>query len=309
VYLQSLVLILCILYSSVFVFGKLALNYSPPFFLTAARMLLAGLLLLAYQYGTNRHAFKLKKEQWLPILVIAVMGVYLTNVLEFWGLQFMVSGKACFLCSFCPIATAILSCLWFNEKITTIKWIGLSLGVIGFLPLLISPAETEDLSGTFFFLSYAELAVLGSTLSTAAGWLAMRHAVKDSRLSPFMANGVSMVIGGMLSLIHSFISEPWSPTPITDFWPFLQWFLILTVVSNLICYNLHAVLLRSFTATYLAFVGLSQPFLTALLGWLFLDEILSSYFWISVLIVTVGLYLFYQQELREKEPPPPSYAD
>jgi len=305
VYLQGLVLLLCILYGSVFVFGKLTLETAPPLFVTATRMVLAGSLLLAYQYCFDRKNFFITKEHRLPILIIAVMGVYLTNALEFWGLQFIEAGKACFLYSFTPIATALLSYVWFSEKITPKKWLGLAIGIIGFIPLLLEPSSaSEEKTGSLWFLSFAEMALLTAAITTSIGWLAMREVIKNRGSSPVMANGISMVLGGALAFIHSVISEPWNPTPITDFWTFLQWFLILTLVSNLISYNLHAMLLRTFSATYLSFAGLSQPFFAAFLGWLFLEEIMSSYFWFSVIAVTLGLYLYYQDELKFKDTPP-----
>jgi drug/metabolite transporter (DMT)-like permease len=297
VYLQFLVLLLCALYGSVFTFGKLALEYAPPLFITGSRMLLAGFLLLGYQFCFNRAEFRLQKQDWLPIFMIALTGVYLTNALEFWGLQFMETGKACFLYSFCPVATALMSYVWFKEKITTAKWIGLTIAVIGFIPILISD-DLSDFTFTLFFLSLAEAALLGAAVATSLGWLTMREIVKKRNFSAVMANGASMIIGGALALGHSWMVEPWDPFPVSNLQSFLPWFLCLTLVSNLICYNLHAYLLRSFTATYISFAGLSQPFFTALFGFLFLDEILSPYFWASAVPVTVGLYIYYQQELK-----------
>lgn len=297
-YLQGLVLLLCALYGSVFTIGKLTLEYSSPLFITGARMILAGFLLLAYQFYFNRSTFTFKKEHVLPLFVIAITGVYLTNALEFWGLQYMETGKACFLYSFCPIATALISYAWFSEKITLQKWVGLSLGILGFVPLLIGHTSLEDNTPQFLFLSYAELALLAAAVATSVGWITMRKMVKDQGCSPVIANGGSMLIGGIMALGHSRITEPWAPIPVSDFWGFLPSFLGLTLVSNLISYNLHAALLRSFTATYISFAGLSQPFFAALFGWVFLSEILSSYFWWSAIAVTLGLYIYYQQELK-----------
>lgn len=297
-YLQGLVFLLCALYGSVFIFGKLTLEYAPPFFVTGTRMILAGTLLLIYQALFNRKALVLKKEHLLPLFVIGLTGVYLTNVLEFWGLQYLEAGRACFLYSFSPIATAVLSYIWLSEKITFQKLIGLFIGIAGFMPLFIGPDSIEDNSGKFWIFTYAELTILGAAIATSIGWLTMRLTVQKKRYSPVMANAVSMLIGGVFSLIHSFHSETWDPFPVTDWGPFLQWFLALTLVSNLICYNLHSVLLKSFTATYISFAGLTQPFFAAFFGWLFLDEVLTAYFWISIFAVTMGLYIYYQDELR-----------
>jgi drug/metabolite transporter (DMT)-like permease len=303
VYLQFLVLLLCMLYGSVFTFGKLALEYTSPLFITGSRMVVAGFLLLTYQCCFNRAALKIKKQHLLPIFIVALTGVYLTNALEFWGLQFMETGKACFLYSFCPVATALLSYAWFAEKITTQKWMGLIIAIAGFVPILVGHTSLEDTTPNFLFLSLAEMSLLAAAVATSIGWLAMRELVMNQSFSPVTANGISMWIGGLISLGHSWMIEPWDPIPVTDFWGFLPWFLCLTVVSNLICYNLHAMLLRLFTATYISLAGLSQPFFAALLGWLFLNESLSLYFWCSAIAVSIGLYIYYQEELKMGQAP------
>lgn len=297
---HGLVALLCVLYGSVFVFGKLTLEYAPPLFVTAARMILAGALLLFFQFYFHRDHFHFKTQHIRPVFLIALTNIYLTNALEFWGLQFMEAGKACFIYSFSPIATALLSYICFKERITSIKWLGLFIGVLGFVPILIVHSNSENASGgSILFLSYSELAILGATITSSIGWIMMRHMVKKLDYPSMMANGSSMLLGGFFALIHSVITENWDPTPIEDFWPFIQWFLILTLISNLISYNLHAFLLKKYTATYLSFAGLSQPFFAAIIAWLILGEVESVYFWLSFIIVSIGLYIYYQEDLRE----------
>lgn len=298
--LQFLVLLLCALYGSVFTLGKLTLEYSSPLFITGARMLLAAVILLAYQYFFNRKHFSFKKQHLFPAFIIGLTNVYLTNAFEFWGLQYMDSGKACFIYSFSPIATALMSYFWFSEKITLHKWLGLLIGILGFVPILMANSNAaEDSSGYVMFLSFAELALLGAAVFNAVGWMTMRVMVKDQGCTGVMANSVSMLLGGVMSLVNSWFMDDWNPVPVSNFWPFIQYFLILTLVSNIICYNLNAYLLRHFTATYLSFTGLSQPLFAALFGFIFLQEVVSEYFWISVAAVSVGLFIYYRQELRQ----------
>lgn len=296
--LQFLVLLLCALYGLVFTLGKITLEYSSPLFITGSRMLLAAIVLLAFQFTFHRNKFTFKKQFLLPAFIIGISGVYLCNAFEFWGLQFMEASKACFIYSFSPIATAILSYFWFSEKITPVKWIGLFIGIIGFLPSLIMHSNTEDKSGVIGFLSFAEIAIILAAIASSIGWIAMRVMVKEQRCSFIMANASSMLIGGILALLHSWMVESWHPLPIVDFIPFLKSFIALTLVSNIICYNLNALLLRTFTATYLSFAGLTQPFFAAIFGWILLNEVMSIYFWISVLTVTFGLYIYYKEEFR-----------
>lgn len=298
-YYQSLVFLLCALYGSVFTIGKITLEYSSPLFITGSRMLLAGVLLLLFQFFFHRPQCYVKKNHILPMCIIGLTNVYLANALEFWGLQFMESGKTCFLYSFAPIATALLSYFWFSEKITWLKCLGLTIGVLGFIPVLIARESTEDFSGRLGFFSYAELAVLGAALCTAIGWMTMRVMVKNQNYSPIMANATSMCVGGAFALVHSLFAEVWLPIPVTDFSEFIGPFLLLMLISNIIAYNLNSYLLKHFTATYMSLTGLTQPVFAAIFGYIFLQEVMHEYFWISILAVMLGLYIYYQQELKQ----------
>jgi drug/metabolite transporter (DMT)-like permease len=296
---QLLVLLLCCLYGSVFSVAKLALEQAPPLFITGTRMLLAGCLLLAYQYYKYPKTVVLRKAHLLPIFIVGFSGVYLTNALEFWGLQFMEAGKACFIYSFSPIATAILSYFFFAEKISFKKWVGLIMGILGFVPIFLAQESITDDSAKLGFFSYAEIALLLAAIATAVGWIVMRSMVKKHAISAILGNGYTMLVGGAIALTHSFISETWDPTPVIAWWPFIAYFVALTIISNLIAYNLHAHLLKTFTASYLSFAGLSQPFFAAAFGWIFLGEIMPVEFWMSLFAVIVGIYLYYQEELRQ----------
>lgn len=296
---QLSVLLLCCLYGSVFSLAKLALYQAPPLFITGTRMLLAGFILLAYQYYKHPQSVVLRKAHLLPIFIVGFSGVYLTNALEFWGLQFMEAGKACFIYSFSPIASAILSYFFFSEKITFKKWVGLGIGTLGFIPIFLAQESIEDNSARLGFFSYAEIAILLAAIATAVGWIVMRTMIRKHAFSAILGNSYTMLVGGAIALLHSFISENWDPTPVVGWWPFIGYFVALTLISNLIAYNLHAHLLKTFTASYLSFAGLSMPSFAAAFGWIFLGEVMPIEFWMSLFAVIVGIYLYYQEELRQ----------
>jgi len=148
------------------------------------------------------------------------------------------------------------------------------------------------------FLSLPELAVMVAAVASSYGWILLRKLVTDKGYASFTANGYSMVVGGLLALIHSRLVEPWDPVPVTEVAPFITCTLVLIVVSNVFAYNMYGWLLRRFTATFMSFAGFSTPLITALFGWLFLDEVITRAFFISAAVVFAGLLIFYQEELR-----------
>ena len=239
----------------------MALQYSPPIFLTGFRMALAGVLIMSYLLIAKRTSLKINRKQLLSLSVLAFFSIYLTNVLEFWGLQYLTAAKTCFLYSLSPFFAALFSYLHFKEKMNSRKWLGLLIGFVGFMPVLLSQSGSEELWTAFSFFSWPTLAVMGAALCSVYGWVLLRLLVKDSEVSPAMANATSMLIGGAMALFHSFFVDSWNPLPvaIVNLTPFLKSTLALTVISNLICYNLYGYLLKRYTATLPLFRGSLKP--------------------------------------------------
>ena len=79
---------------------------------------------------------------------------------------------------------------------------------------------------------------------------------------------------------------------------FIQYTALMIVVANIAAYNLYGHLLHIYSPTLLSFFGFTTPLFTAVYGFIFLNEPISMAFIVSVGIVSLGLYLFYQDELR-----------
>lgn len=293
-----LVLVLYGLFASVFTIAKTGLQYAQPLFFVGSRMMLAGIILLAYQYFSQPEKFKLKKCHFWQIFRLAAFNIYLTNVFEFWGLKYLTSFKTCFIYSLSPFLSALLSYFIFSEKMTGKKWIGLIVGFIGLAPIFLNETTSEELAGHFGLFSWAELAIVMAALCSVYGWILLRQLVKNGDYSPYMANGTSMLLGGGMALIHSLFVETWDPIPVNNALPFLECTILLIVVSNLVCYNLYGTLLKKYSATFMSFAGFVTPLFTAFLGWVYLGEAVTLPFYISTSIVFTGLLIFYQEELQ-----------
>jgi len=293
-----LVLFLYALFASVFTIAKEGLDYTAPFFLVGSRMFVAGALMIGFQCWKNPSALRLKKEDWKGLVLLGMLNIYLTNVFEFWGLQYLTSFKTCFFYSLSPFISALFSYFILSEKLSWKKWLGLAVGFTGFIPILLIQGEGEAFAGEFWIFSWAELAVLSAATCSVFGWILLRKLVNRSKIPFFVANGYSMVIGGAFALFHSFCVESWNPIPTTDIYMFLKAFLLLILISNLVCYNLYGHLLKKFSATFMTFAGLVTPIFTALFGYFFLQETVSIEFFYAIGVVLLGLTIFYYEELR-----------
>jgi len=296
-----LVVLLYATWSSVFAFGKVMLAFSTPLFLTGTRMLLAGVLMTGYLLLRKRSSFRMNRTQWLSIGALALFSIFLTNILEFWGLQYLSAAKTCFIYSLSPFLAALFSYIHFKEKMTRGKWIGMLIGFLGMIPVFITQTGSEELLNAFSFFTWPTLAIMGAALFSVYGWVILRLVVKNHEISPVMANGSSMVIGGTMALLSSFFIDGWNPVPVAagGATPFVMGTLFMTLLYNIFCYNLYGMLLKRFTATFLSFMGLLSPIFASLTGWLFLGEMPSWQILASTGIVSIGLWIVYRAELKQ----------
>ncbi len=299
-----LVLFMYASWSSVFSLAKMALEHSPPIFLTAFRMLLAAVLLLGY-LALRKTSFKFSLRQWGLLGLLSLFSIYLTNAFEFWGLQHLTAAKTCFIYSLSPFFAALFSYLHFKEKMNGRKWLGMGIGFLGFIPLLAAQKGASELVTTIPFLSWPELAMVAASACTAYGWILLRLVMQTPKMgtpiSPLMANGISMFIGGGIALIHSLFIDSWHPIPVEPGYvgSFMQGILFMTLISNILCYNLYGFLLKKFTATFLSFMGLLSPIFASMNSWFFLNEKPSPIIFLCTGIVSIGLWLVYSAELRQ----------
>lgn len=291
-----LIVFLYALCASTFTICKALLAYAKPFFFIAVRMLIAGSVLTAYSLWKEGSVFIIKKsDRWLFFQII-IFHIYLAYVLDLWSLQYMSSCQSSFLYNLSPFIAALFSYFFFSEKMTMKKWLGLLIGFAGFLPEMFFKSSYNYYN---FWPSLAEIVLLGAVISGVYGWITMRKLVKDGAYSPLMVNGIGMIGGGFLALLTSLIVEGWSVNPVFDFWPFVQLTTLIIIVGNILFYNFYGYLLTKYTATFLSFAGFMTPFFAALFGWFFLGEVITWTFFVSLAFVSCGLYLFYQEELKQ----------
>jgi drug/metabolite transporter (DMT)-like permease len=265
-------------------------------------MLLASVLVLGYLFFFKRSSLKIKSKHFLAVFLYGFLSIYLTNALEFWSLQHLTAAKTCFLYSLSPFFAAFFSYLHFGEKMNLRKALGMGLGVLGVLLPLIFTREESGATEGFFFLSWPEITMIGAVLASVYGWVLLRRLVKDSdSCSSPAVNGFGMLIGGALALVTSFSMDSWSNLPLNSlqFPSFAQNVLILTLISNVICYNLYGWMLKRFTATFLSFAGLTSPIFASLHGWIFLSEQPSYFIFLSTGIFALGFWLVYSAEMKQ----------
>ncbi len=296
-------IILNCLYAAMFIFAKQGLAVAQPIFMTGIRMMMGGFMSLIIYTWLHHSLVKkitsINLIQWLWIGMLTLCNVYICNSLEIWALQYLSVGKTAFIYNLTPFFSALFSYFLFSEIMTMQKWAGLILGFIGFLPILLGPSQIVDITTRYGYFSLAEIALFGAAVTSIIGWTIMRLLLETGQFSPFFLNGVSMLLGGLLCLVHAAWYEHAPYITQGAMVPFVQLVILLGLFKQTIAYNLNSFLLTRYTTTLVAFFSFSASLIAACLGVIFLDETISIYFVISVITVFIGLALFYQEELRQ----------
>lgn len=285
-----------------FVFGKKALAYSSPFFLIGFRMILAGAVLLLYQRFFSKKTFKIARDDYWLFFKTSLFHIYFAFIFEFWALQYVTALKSTLIFTATPFISAILAYFLLQQKLTKKKVLGVIVGLGGLIPTISLQAQSEAAFKDIACFSMPDLVLFLAVISGAYAWFLVMK-LMDKGYGLGMINGVAMLVGGILSMTTALIFE--DVTCAVSNWPaFLGWLILLILSANIIFYNFFGWLLNRYTITFLTFSGFLSPCFGTVYEWLFFGGRITWQHFASLILVALGLYIFYQDELRTKEVPP-----
>lgn len=272
------------------------LYYTKPLFFVGSSLCLGGAVLLAYQLMFAPDKLRVARKDIPLFLGVSFFTICISYGLQFWALQYMPSFKACFLYNFGPFTSYLIAYFLFNERMIFKKWLGLIIGFIGLIPILVSSSPGEKGLSTLMFISVPEIAMIFSAAMYAYGWFLIRRLVHERHYSTLTVNGYSMLLGGALLLLNVPFVE--GSVVIKEHLPFFGLLLTITSVEYLICNNLYTLLLNRYSETFMSFSSFLIPIFGALYGFIFLHEVITWHFFLSLGIIAVAIWLFYKAELE-----------
>jgi drug/metabolite transporter (DMT)-like permease len=279
--------------------NKLLAGQMAPLFIVGIRGIVSGSFLFCYHRLFNYKKTPLLKEDLWPTIQFIFFYLFFSNVIRFWALQYLTSIKAAFLYSVAPFVTYLFAYLAGIERITVKKSIGLCIGFLGFVPLLITGTTLEQSLGSFFCLSWPELAVIGSAICDAYGLILISRIMKKHHYEPLYFNSITLFAGGILSFSLALVSEK-LPTN-SQLLPALGLLLLIIFISNIVSYNIYTWLVKKYSATFLSLSDFLRTLFSTFYGFFFLKEHLSIEFFVAAILIFIGLFLFYQEEIKENK--------
>ena len=290
---KSAPIIFVLLWSTGFTGIRYGIPYAPPFTFIAVRMAFASILLaLIALVITKRFARDLPTIGKSALVGLTIHGAYLGGC--FYGVkQGMPAGITALICSLQPVLVSIFSSLFFGEKLSSRKWLGLGLGLAGLVMVIAPKLES---SGDQALPTAGVIAVFIALLGGTSGTLLQKKfgagvEVLSGTSWQYVATGILMAV---LSLtFEDGQSITWNGSFIFS----LVWLIVaLSIGAILILYYLLA---RSSAASVSSLYYL-VPAVTAVEAYFLFGEKIGLVTAIGTLVTIAGVALVVRQG-RAKE--------
>ncbi|MCS7046611.1 MAG: EamA family transporter [Gemmataceae bacterium] len=256
----------------------------PPLLFGGARIVLAGILVLAWQL-TRSAPLRLTAADFMRFLGVSVLLFVAGNGFIGYGQKQVDSSVAAVLAATTPLWIGLFATLWpRGERLTPRGWLGLFVGLLG-VAVLIGPQWFEvrqpiAMSGA--------LCVIGSALSWAIGSLILRHMKVD--LPHLSAAGYQMSIGGFAMLLAGILAGELNDLPPRVTAGAVYVFLYLLIVGSLAGYLAFNWLLGHVSAAKVGTYAYVNPLVAVLIGWLVGEEVTWG-LWAGMGVILFGVFL------------------
>lgn len=283
--------------ASTFTLAKLAVSTCHPLFLIGVRMLCAGPLLIIFHKLKKGSSLRIKKEDFFTFFKIGIFHIFIPFCFEFWSLQYITSAKTAIIYSLTPFISAILSYFLLGTKYNWLQALGLLTGLLGLLSIFMAKGDIEHFAGEFMYVSVPEFVLIISVISASFAWFLIKDLMKKGYGIGHI-NGVSMLIGGILSFSLWLIFFSHEPVLTKSPQEFMLWTGLLILVSNVIVYNFYGWLIKHMSINLMSVTGFLCPIFASFYGWYFLNEEIGLIHVIALAMVISGLWLFYIAEKK-----------
>jgi drug/metabolite transporter (DMT)-like permease len=288
--------LLVLIWSSTWVAIKIGLEDCPPLLGAGVRFALAGLVLLVIAAVQRRPL----GTDWLLAAVLALAPFAFAYGLVYWGEQYVPSGLAAVLFGILPLYTALLATVLLpDEPLRAPLLVGVLIGIGGLSLAFLESVELGSAEKAALGASALALAPLGAAL----GSISQKR--RAGRLDAVVLNGWAMLVGGLLLLPASALSEDWR-----DFvWSAesVGSIAYLALFGSAIAFVTLTVLLRHISAMAMSFLAMLLPFGALLFGAALYDESITVRAVAGALLVATGLGIA-QWSRRSRPQPAPAAA-
>ena len=275
-----LLVLLAFIWASAFFNIKIATYSYGPTTIAFLRIFFGAIpvILLCYFKKIKIEAFS---KDWYWFALIGVVNLVIPFFLIAYGVQKVQSNLAAILMATTPLSATILAHFFTeNEKFNWLKSVGILIGFFGIVFLFSDKILIND-ENIFYALSI----LLGSTFYVIGGILTLRISNKKNENVT-----ASILIWGSIIVfpVAMYFEQPWTLSPRLDSMIAL---LYLGVFPTGVAWLLRFNILKHNGLIFQSQVAYLIPIFGVILGFLFLNELITSKVLVSLFLVILGIYL------------------
>ena len=248
----------------------LRMVFSIPFFIGVAI------------WARRHHAVPLTRHEMLLVLILGLIGYYLSSLLDFLGLQYISAGLERVILFLYPTMTIILSAILYKQPISKKVLVAMALSYIGIAMVFI-----HDMGARNGAILLGTSLVFASTLSYSIYLVGAGHAI--ARIGSLRFTAYAMVVASVASFLQFVLTHPMSTLnlPIRVYELSIGMAIFSTVVPVfLLSFSIHRI--GSGSASLIGSIG---PVSTIFMAYIFLNESVSLLQIVGSSLVLVGVLI------------------
>ncbi|WZL71915.1 DMT family transporter [Clostridiaceae bacterium 35-E11] len=281
-------------WAGAFIAGKIGVKEIPPFSLAFFRFLFATMIIFVIMVKCEKKDWRLKKQDWLPIILLGVIGMFGYHVLFFTALKYTTAVNSAMIGATNPLITSILAAIFLKEKLGWKRFGAISLAFTG-VALTISNGEITVYRNLTF--NHGDLLMLVAVCCWAVYAIISKRVME--RYSPLILTSYSFLVCLFLLIPFVILENPLVYLPHVT-WKGWTSVLYMAIFPSVIGYLVQQMAIKQIGASRMAaFINL-VPVFSIVLAWLILHETITLFKLFSAAIIISGVYL--NTRLKSLEP-------
>ena len=276
--------VVCIVWGTTYFAMRIGVATFPPFLFSGIRHTIAGSLMLVLLKCSDRLSTLTKSDiirQTIPGILMVALG----NGIIGWSEKYIPSGLAALIVSIMPVYIVAINYLsGADQKKPNIQIItGLLLGSLGILMMF--KDNVKDLANPEYVLGM--LIAFGACLAWATGTIYAKH--KPSKANIITNAAVQLTMGGITLLIMGAFFEDFNSlntVSAASIWSLIY----LIFFGSIVAYSCFVYAIKKLPLELSSIYAYVNPFIALLLGFLFLDEKITSTTVLALISALGGIY-------------------
>ena len=283
---------LCLIWGSTWYFIKITLNAGmPPMYGVGIRFFFSGLLFFLILL-LRKESIPINKQSIKLYLSFALLNFSLSYGITYWATQYVYSSISAIIWGLFPAVTSLIAHFMIpndpNERLTQNKLLALGIGFIGLT--IISSNQTID------FSSNSSIGILLLICAVvAAAYPSVLYKKHSQKVNHYQMNAVCQLITGVVMLSLSYFIETEETMQLVWTNELILSTIYLIVLGGVVSWGIYFWLYQHLTVTQVTYVAIFPPIVAIIMGWTFLNEVLTTKEIIGTILILSGSVLIYRK--------------